>query len=227
VVQLEEYNKKYLIIGNTNAITYKEIFKLIKENKIQTGQTNFNVGMYFMVPDHYDTYKELRDGKKYVRVSTSCWFTNLDVSKHNEELKLYKTYNPMEYPKYDNYDAIEVSKVAAIGWISKGEIEEYMARNQHVQNANELWLYFQSVIRWVEATFPKYRKEMKGLRWGEFYNVFKNASYNTAKLEARIAALMADENVQKKSGIYEYVLTGDERCLNIRAFLPSMRRDRC
>jgi len=113
----------------------------------------------------------------------------------------------------------------AIDWISDGNIDDYMGRNQHVQNANELWLYFQSVIQWVAATFPKYRKEMKGLRWGGFYNVFKNASYNTAKMEARIAKMMADEDVQKKSGIYEYVLTGDERCLNIRAFLPSMKRE--
>ena len=113
----------------------------------------------------------------------------------------------------------------AIDWINNGDIEEYMARNQHVQNANELWLYFQSVIRWVEATFPRYRKEMKGLRWGKFYNEFKDTPFNTAELESRIARMLADEDVQKKSGIYEYVLTGDERCLNIRAFLPSMKRE--
>jgi len=114
VSQIVEYGKKFLIIGNTNAIAYKEIFKLIKENKLQTGYTNFNVGMYFMVPDYYDTYKEMRNGKKYVRVSTSCWFTNLEVAKHNAELTLYKHYTPKEYPKYDNYDAIEVSRVAEI-----------------------------------------------------------------------------------------------------------------
>lgn len=115
--QLEEYNKKFLIIGNTNAITYKETFKLIKENKMRTGYTNFNVGMFFVVPDDWKKYHHIdEDGKKIARVSTSCWFTNLEVKKHTEDLILFKTYNgnEREYPKYDNYDAIEVSKVANI-----------------------------------------------------------------------------------------------------------------
>ena len=112
----------------------------------------------------------------------------------------------------------------AIDWINDGKIEEYMARNQHAQNANELWLYFQSVIQWVKATFPTYRKEMKGLQWGGFYNRFKNEFYDTAKLEKRTTKLMADDDVTKKSGIYEYVLTNDERHLNIRSFTETMRR---
>lgn len=115
--QLEEHNKKFLIIGNTNAITYKETFALIKENKLRTGYTNFNVGMFFVVPDHWKKFHHIDDkGKKIARVSTSCWFTNLEVKKHKEDLILYKTYkgNENEYPKYDNYDAIEVSQVANI-----------------------------------------------------------------------------------------------------------------
>lgn len=117
VAQLVEHNKKYLIIGNTNAITYKEIFKLIKEDKIRTGYTNFNVGMFFVVPDDWEKYHHIdENGKKIARVSTSCWFTNLEVKKHKEDLILFKTYegNEDEYPKYDNYDSIEVSKVATI-----------------------------------------------------------------------------------------------------------------
>lgn len=115
--QLEEHNKKFLIIGNTNAITYKETFALIKENKLRTGFTNFNVGMFFVVPDHWKKFHHIDDkGKKIARVSTSCWFTNLEVKKHKEDLILYKTYKGIEkeYPKYDNYDAIEVSQVANI-----------------------------------------------------------------------------------------------------------------
>jgi len=113
----------------------------------------------------------------------------------------------------------------AIDWINDGKIEEYMSRNQNVQNANELWLYFQSVIQWVKATFPNYRKEiMKGIRWGGLYNRFKNASLNTDKLETRIKELMMDDDVTKKTGIYEYVLTGKEHHLNIRAFSDSMKR---
>lgn len=117
VAQLEEHHKKFLIIGNTNAITYKETFGLIKENKMRTGYTNFNVGMFFVVPDDWKKYHHIDDnGNKIARVSTSCWFTNLQVDKHNEDLILYKTYkgNEDEYPKYENYDAIEVSKVANI-----------------------------------------------------------------------------------------------------------------
>ncbi len=112
--QLVSYDKKFLIIGNTNAITYKDTFKLIKEDKLRTGYTNFNVGMWFFVPDHFDKFHKIVDGQKMVRVSTSCWFTNLDVQKHNEKIALYKKYSPEEYPKYDNFDAIEVSKVADI-----------------------------------------------------------------------------------------------------------------
>jgi len=115
VAQLIKYNKKFLIIGNTNALTYKEIFKLIKDNKIRTGYTNFNVGMFFVVPDDWEKFHHIDDnGKKIARVSTSCWFTNLKVEKDNEDIILYKKYNPKEYPKYDYYNAIEVSKVADI-----------------------------------------------------------------------------------------------------------------
>ena len=119
VAQLFEYKKNFLIIGNVNAISYKEVFPLIKENKMWLGVSSFNKGMYFGVPDDYtyaDTYKfdRERNGKKVMRVSSICWFTNLDHKKRHEELVLYKKYNEEEYPKYDNYDAIEVSKVTDI-----------------------------------------------------------------------------------------------------------------
>ncbi len=112
---LFEYNKKFLIIGNTNALTYKEIFRLIKENKLRTGYTNFNVGMFFIVPDDWENFHHIDDnGKKIVRVSTSCWFTNLEVEKHKEDVTLYKKYDSEEYPKYDNYDAINVDRYSDI-----------------------------------------------------------------------------------------------------------------
>lgn len=123
ISQLEEYNKKFLIIGNTNSITYKETFALIKDNKLRTGYTNFNVGMFFIVPDDWEKYHHIDEsGKKIARVSTSCWFTNLDVKKHKEDIILHKTYkgNEDKYPKYENYDGIEVSKVANIPIDYKG-----------------------------------------------------------------------------------------------------------
>lgn len=106
---LDKYNKQFIIIGNTNALTYKETFKMFQEDKIRTGYTNFNVGMYFQVPDSWEKFHHIEDGKKMARVSTSCWFTNLPVSKHNEELILIKHYTPEEYPYYENYDAININ----------------------------------------------------------------------------------------------------------------------
>jgi hypothetical protein len=113
----------------------------------------------------------------------------------------------------------------AIDWISDGNIKEYMSKNQHEPNANELWLYFQSVISWIKATFPKYRKEMKGLKWGFFYNDYKDQKFDSKKLEEQITELMIDEYVQNKKGIYSYVLTGKEKYLNIRAFSDKQKRE--
>ncbi len=113
----------------------------------------------------------------------------------------------------------------ALDWINNGKIEDYMSKHQHDQNANELWLYFQSVINWVGLTFVKYRKEMKGINWGKLYNQFKDTKFDTNKLEEEISILMQDNDVTKKSGIYEYVLTRDEKHLNIRAFDDNMKRE--
>jgi hypothetical protein len=113
----------------------------------------------------------------------------------------------------------------AISWISSGKIEDYMSKNQHEPNANELWLYFKSVIDWVQVVFPKYRKEMKGLAWGVFYNEFKNQKFDSQKIEEEIAELMQDEDVTSKKGIYEYILTRKEKHLNIRAFADSQKRE--
>lgn len=123
VAQLVEYNKKFLIIGNTNSLTYKEIFKLVKEDKLRTGYTNFNVGMFFVVPDDWENFHHVdKDGRKIARVSTSCWFTNMEVEKHKQDITLYKRYMPEEYPKYENYDAINVDKYSEIPFDYEGEI---------------------------------------------------------------------------------------------------------
>jgi len=112
-----------------------------------------------------------------------------------------------------------------IKWINDGDIEAYMAKQQHKPNANELWLYFQSVIAWVTATFPKDRKEMRTVAWGELHNRFKGTEFDSAKLEIQVANLMADEDVTSKKGIYYYVLDGRENHLNIRVFTPNQRRE--
>ena len=119
---LQRYNKSFIIMGNTNALTYIEIFKLFQENKIRTGYTNFNVGMYFYVPSNYEKFHKIVDGRKMVRVSTSCWYTNLEVKRHKENIILYKKYNETDYPKYDNYDAINVNKYTDIPYDYNGII---------------------------------------------------------------------------------------------------------
>lgn len=118
----------------------------------------------------------------------------------------------------------------AISWIADKEkttIEDYMAKHQHDDNADELWEYFRAVIKWVETVFPtpkgtKPRKEMKGIKWGILYNKYA-VKYKTS-LENKVAVLMADEDVMKKSGIYEYVFDGKEKHLNIREFKNSDKR---
>ena len=117
VSQLMEYEKKFLIIGHQNAITYKVIFQLIQDNKLWIGYNNFD-NSRFIMPPYYDITKSKyayeENGIKYGRVSGLRWFTNLDHKKRHEKLILWKKYLPKYFPAYDNYDAIEVSKVIEI-----------------------------------------------------------------------------------------------------------------
>lgn len=103
-------------------------------------------------------------------------------------------------------------------WISNGNIEHYMATRQSHENAAELWQYFQEIIAWVERIFPNYRPIMKGLEWGLLYNTHKSDVLNATDLEEHIVELIADDEVNSKKGIYEYLLTGDERTLSLRSF---------
>jgi len=95
-----------------------------------------------------------------------------------------------------------------------------MIDQKNNKNADELWNYFQNVIVWVRSVFPNYRREMSNVPWGELCNQFKDKKVDSKKLEKEITELMQDEDVTKKSGIYEYVLTRNEKFLNIRAFTP-------
>ncbi len=115
----------------------------------------------------------------------------------------------------------------AIEWLGAKDnisIDDYIAAHQHDANANALWLYFQQVISWVKVVFPKYRKEMKGLPWGIFYNKYGQNSYDSNALEARIVELMEDEEVTSNKGIYEYLLSGNEKSLSLRSFPDKIKR---
>lgn len=111
--QLMEYGKKFLIVGHQNAITYKEVFPLIKENRVWLGYGFKGAAAHFFSP-YEDTATAGDHRKDMIRVSGVTWYTNLDIPKRNEELDLVRRYSPEEYPTYDNYDAIEVSKTADI-----------------------------------------------------------------------------------------------------------------
>lgn len=119
MAQLVKYDKKFLIIGNMNAITYKEIFPLIKENKIWLGISMNGSNRWFEVPEDYEVrpnaagYRE-KDGRRFLFVNGVRWFTNIEHNKYNLPLDLFKKYNLKDYPKYDNYDAINVNKTAEI-----------------------------------------------------------------------------------------------------------------
>ena len=161
------------------------------------------------------TDQELRNA-----VYTGPWLTNakLHFSKTNCAAYLLAK-------DYVNGSPIKQEYLeTALSWINNGNMEEYMSIHQHDPNANELWAYFRNVIEWVKLTFTIYRKEMKGINWGALYNQFKTNTYDTDKLEQEIQTLMIDDDVTNKKGIYFYVLTRNEKYLNIRAFTESQKR---
>lgn len=123
IAQLIEYNKKFLVLGNPNALTYKEIFPLVKENKMWTGYKSMGTDIYFDIPEEFksELLRERKEGSAYKIIdgfvygrAQAIWFTNLNTTKRLEEQILYRKYKPKEYPKYDNYDAINVDRVSDI-----------------------------------------------------------------------------------------------------------------
>ena len=116
----------------------------------------------------------------------------------------------------------------ALKWIvdreNLKEIEDYMARHQHDTHCNELWIYFQNIFSWVQTTFPNYRREMKGLPWGLMFNRHGGKFLDADELERKIVALMEDDEIKRNAGIYEYLLDGDEKHLNLRKFSAKIKR---
>lgn len=162
------------------------------------------------------TNQELRNA-----VYTSEWLTDAKRYFSKSSCPAYQIAE-----KYMNGSPIRQDYLeTALKWISDDNIEQYMADHQTHPNANELWLYFQAVITWVQMLFPKYRKEMKGIDWGFLYNKHKGIIFDANKAEEKIAELMADEDVTNKKGIYIYLLEGNEKYLNIRAFSDKQKRE--
>lgn len=167
VAQLIKYDKKFIILGNMNAITYKEIFPLIKENKIWAWY-GFNLSLVYktIYPNLLEANRQFVSSKWYdpdewyVKVPAICWYTNLDISKRHEELIFYKKYNSSEYPKYDNYDAIEVGKVAEIPcdynwvmWVPITFLNKYNPKQFEIlwrADANIAWEKHPCYIKWYK-----------------------------------------------------------------------------
>ena len=165
------------------------------------------------------TDQELRNA-----VYTGSWLSNAKLSFSKTNCAAY-----LHAREYVNGSPIRQEILeTALKWINNGEIEKYMSEHQHEPNANELWTYFKNVIDWVKLTFnpvnKTYRKEMKGIDWGSLYDKHKNDMFDSAKLENEIVGLMMDDDVTNKKGIYNYVLTRNEKYLNIRAFTDIQKR---
>ena len=162
------------------------------------------------------TQQELRNA-----IYTGTWLTEAKKYFSKTGCAAYNIGNDYMNGSPIRQDYLET----AISWLSNDNIEQYMAENQHKPNASELWLYFTSLMTWIKVVFPNYRKEMKGINYGFLYNTFKEKQFDAKKLETEITKLMQDEDVTKKSGIYEYVLTRQEKYLSIRAFTDKQKRE--
>ena len=158
-------------------------------------------------------------------VYTGTWLTDAKryFSRENQGAhKLAKDYTtPGEVNRQDLLQT-------AIEWhAGKGDdaIKTYMNAHRKDANANELWTYFKSVVDWAKLIFPKQRKELRSVHWSELYDAYGGDSLDGVALEARVSKLMGDDEVQRKSGIYSFVLTGDERSLGLRAFTDNQKRE--
>jgi len=216
-------------IAGKFSLNFRYFHNLEEDEKEQI--LNYNLMIYFCEgtdKEKLDWFKtiniageKLTDQELRNAIYSGTWLT--DAKRH---------FSKTNCPAYDiSSDYMKGSPIrqdyleTAIDWISKEKIEQYMAKNQHKPNANELWLYFQNVINWVKVIFPKYRKEMKGVPFGVLYNEFRNKEFDSKKIEKEIIELMLDEDVTKKSGIYQYVLTRNEKYLSIRTFTDKQKRE--
>lgn len=166
---------------------------------------------------------QLKEQELRNAVYTGEWLTDAKRYFSKNGCVAYLLANKYLNGEVNRQDYLET----VLGWMSAREnikIEDYMSIHQHDRHATPLWQYFQSVISWVQTIFPKYRKEMKGLAWGILYNTYGDRIYNPQEFEAKIDALMRDDDVTKRSGIYEYLLSGNEKYLNIRAFTDNEKR---
>ncbi|MCQ2333809.1 MAG: HNH endonuclease, partial [Paludibacteraceae bacterium] len=166
--------------------------------------------------------KKLTDQELLNAVYASPWLTDAKRYFSKPNCGAYLLGNKYVSGSPIQQDYLET----ALKWISNDHIEDYMARHSiSDKDAGELWFYFQQVIGWIMATFPKYRKEMKGLDWGTLYNKYKEVTINPTAIEGEVARLMQDSDVENKRGIYTYVFDHDEHHIGIRVFDANTKRE--
>lgn len=165
--------------------------------------------------------EKLTDQELLNAVYTGPWLTNAKSYFSKPNCPAYQLASDYVTGSPIRQELLEL----ALNWISKGEPATYMAKHQRDKTAFELFNYFNSVIHWVKATFPEYRREMKAVDWGPLYDAHKDDDLDPKDIERKITELMQDEDVTSKSGIYPYVLNGKERHLNIRKFSEKIKRE--
>lgn len=218
--------------GERYAINYRAFHNLLPDEKAKILDYNLDVYQCEGKPSEklewfriINTYGEkLNDQELLNAAYFGTWLSDAKKQFSWNNCKAYRLAKD-----YMSGSPIRQDYLATVlGWIASRDnttLEGYMGQHQHDPNATELWLYFSSVIEWVKAVFPKYRSEMKGVSWGLLYNEFGSQYPDADKLEKQIAELMVDDDVSNKKGIYDYVLSGREKSLNIRAFSPKMKRE--
>lgn len=166
---------------------------------------------------------QLKEQELRNAVYTGKWLSDAKTYFSKINCVAYSLANKYVRGDVNRQDYLET----ALAWIAERdgvEIEDYMATHQHDAHATPLWQYFQSVINWTKTIFPKYRSEMKGLDWGRLYRLYGARSHDPQALEETIARLMRDDDVTKRSGAYEFVLSGEEKHLHLRAFTENEKR---
>ena len=215
----------------TKEFAYKDLFFQNLQDDQQKKVLDYELMIYICSGDNSEKIKwfetiniageKLSDQELRNAIYSGPWVSDAKRYFSKSRSPAHKIAKGYLNGSYDRQDYLET----AIKWISKDNINTYMAKNQYTQNANILWNYFQAVVAWVDATFQIEDKPfMKGVEWGELYNEYKDKQVDTNKIKKQVAKLLLDDDVSKKSGIYEYILTGKEKHLSIRAFTESMRR---
>lgn len=166
---------------------------------------------------------QLKDQELRNAIYTGPWLSDAKRYFSKNGCVAYNLANKYVNGEVNRQDYLEL----ALSWISAKQgikIEDYMSIHQHDTHATPLWQYFQAVINWVQTIFIKYRREMKGLQWGLLYNKYGDKVCDPMEMEKRVKELMMDDDVTKRSGIYEYLLSGNEKHLNIRQFTENEKR---